>query len=273
MFEIKNLEAIKHGKKLFTNFSLQIQPGEVVALYCESELRTIIMNMFISPKRIKQNSVIIDGTDARRQPRNFMKSTCFFSYTDGGYDRLTVLEHARFYKRLYGSSMSIEEVLGHVKLESLQHKKFGHLTYSEQRSVHFARVLFQDASTFIFEEPDIHIDIETKRLFMQLLETLQEKDAYVLILTSNLQHAIASGDVVYELHTQGCKKVQLEPDEKTDDTAPDKPFQFDKIPTKVDDKILLFDPFHIEYIESIDGQAFLHVHGESFLTTFTLQHL
>ena len=51
------------------------------------------------------------------------------------------------------------------------------------------------------------------------------------------------------------------------------PVRFEKIPTKVNEKIVLFDPPEIDYIESNDGQSALHVNGEEFPTTFTLNEL
>ena len=51
------------------------------------------------------------------------------------------------------------------------------------------------------------------------------------------------------------------------------PIRFEKIPTKVNEKIVLFDPPEIDYIESVDGQCFLHIKGESFPCNFTLNEL
>ena len=48
------------------------------------------------------------------------------------------------------------------------------------------------------------------------------------------------------------------------------PVKFEKIPTKVNDKIVLFDPIEIDYIESNEGQSFLHIKGESFPSVLPL---
>ena len=51
------------------------------------------------------------------------------------------------------------------------------------------------------------------------------------------------------------------------------PVRFEKIPTKVNEKIVLFDPPEIDYIESNDGQSSLHINGEEFPTMFTMNEL
>jgi len=52
-----------------------------------------------------------------------------------------------------------------------------------------------------------------------------------------------------------------------------RPVRVEKIPAKVEDKIILFDPTEINFIESSDGISMLHVKGETFPCTLTLNEL
>ncbi|NGY80208.1 LytTR family transcriptional regulator (plasmid) [Bacillus megaterium] len=49
--------------------------------------------------------------------------------------------------------------------------------------------------------------------------------------------------------------------------------RFEKIPAKVNEKIILFNPTEIEFIESNEGVANLHVNGEVFPCSYTLNEL
>ncbi|MDQ0808098.1 LytTR family transcriptional regulator DNA-binding domain-containing protein [Priestia megaterium] len=49
--------------------------------------------------------------------------------------------------------------------------------------------------------------------------------------------------------------------------------RFEKIPAKVNDKIILFDPTEISFIESNEGVSNLHVNGEVFPCSYTLNEL
>lgn len=273
MFSMQLIERKKHGKIVYPTCSLSIQKGEAVALYSQSEILTIIMQHIHHPNIVHENAITIDHLCNVKNYKAFLTRTSMCFYEDGLYDRLTVKDHLQFYKQLYGSNLHIETVLEQMMLEDRKKQVVSKLTFSERKRVHFCRILFQDASLYVFEEPDINVDNETKRVYLQLLETLQANHKYTLILTSNLEHAITATSHVLRLDEHGCKHVQFEnetPEPSAQDTSP---FQFDKIPTKIDDKILLFDPFDIDYIESVDGQAFLHVNNEPFPTTFTLHQL
>lgn len=49
--------------------------------------------------------------------------------------------------------------------------------------------------------------------------------------------------------------------------------RFEKIPAKVNEKIILFDPTEISFIESTEGVSNLHVNGEVFPCSYTLNEL
>ncbi|MED4267271.1 LytTR family transcriptional regulator DNA-binding domain-containing protein [Priestia megaterium] len=49
--------------------------------------------------------------------------------------------------------------------------------------------------------------------------------------------------------------------------------RFEKIPAKVNEKIILFDPTEISFIESNEGVSNLHVNGEVFPCSYTLNEL
>lgn len=273
MLTMNLIKQMKHGKTLYPACSVSIQKGETVALYTESEISSVIMQLIWRKNPEQKDTMTMDDLCKTTDYKTFMAQTFCFFYDDGLYERLTVLDHVRFYKQLYGSDVHVSTVLDLTMLQDKKKHKISQLTFSEQKRVHFCRMLFQDVSLYVLEEPDVHVDIETKRIFLHLLQTLQAKGKYTLILTSNLEHAISATSNVFRLDEHGCKQIQLESEESDKQKHDHIPFQFDKIPTKVEDKILLFDPFDIDYIESIDGQAFLHVKGEAFPTTFTLIQL
>ena len=58
-----------------------------------------------------------------------------------------------------------------------------------------------------------------------------------------------------------------------EDTAIHRPLRFEKIPAKVNEKIILFDPTEIVFVESNEGISHLHVDGEVFPCSITLNEL
>ncbi|MFS0674713.1 LytTR family transcriptional regulator DNA-binding domain-containing protein [Ornithinibacillus sp. 179-J 7C1 HS] len=192
------------------------------------------------------------------------------------------MDHIKFYTMLYQSVLTHDEILNMVQLASVKNKKISHLSFSEKRRVHFARVCIQDPTVFIFEEPDLNVDMETKRVFLNILEELKNKKKAVLVLTNNMESAITMSNDVFRLGDSGLHKVEMDEEviapveeservEELEETSYS--VKFNKVPTKVNDKIILFDPPEIDYIESNDGQSIVFIKGESFPSIFTLNEL
>ena len=147
-----------------------------------------------------------------------------------------------------------------------------------------ARLIFQNPLVFVFEEPDQNVDIETKRIFLKLVRDLQKGSKGVLILTGNMESAITLADQVYRLDENGLHAIEVKAEEigqeaesfyekQLPDQEQIQPIKFGKIPTKVNEKMVLFDPLEIDYIESLAGQSNIHIGGEPFQGLFTLTEL
>lgn len=143
------------------------------------------------------------------------------------------------------------------------------------------------------EDPAQNLDIESSLILHRIIAELEEEGKAILITTSNLETAISITNNVYRLDDSGLKKMEVadENDEMSVDETELSDFnaeaaaevetvsesslqiRFDKIPAKVEDKLILFDPTEIDYIESNSGVSHLHVKGEVFPCTFTLSDL
>nr|WP_255437521.1 LytTR family DNA-binding domain-containing protein [Thalassobacillus sp. CUG 92003] len=97
-----------------------------------------------------------------------------------------------------------------------------------------------------------------------------------------MESAITLTDQVYRLDEKGLEAFEVEEpaqssEEETQGSDREfdqsQPIQFNKIPTKVNEKIILFDPPEIDYIESHSGQSHLYIMSESFSCVFTLAEL
>src|SRR5690625_6115187 len=89
-----------------------------------------------------------------------VNKTTYFSqlgilfFEDGLYDRLTVMDQFKFYQGLYESNQTIDQILQLTQLEVKKHVNIRKLSYSERARVLFGKLLFQNPSLYILEEPD-----------------------------------------------------------------------------------------------------------------------
>lgn len=264
---------------IFPAFTLHIAE-EVTAIYSSLNVRTTILQMLTKEMPILNGEILVGDTEISKVN---LSEIGFLFLHEGFYERLTVAEHLKLYSQLYNVDAPIQSILQKVHLEEKRNVKLKRLSYSEQRRVSLAKLLIQNAKLLIIEEPDQNVDLETQRIFMLVIEKLRDEGKSVLILTSNMESAITMANKVFRLDTNGLEEIQLADESEQDDLSSDtateeiikeeiQPVRFEKIPTKVNEKIVLFDPPEIDYIESNEG-AHLHIKGESFPTTFTLNEL
>src|SRR5690606_5842290 len=126
------------------------------------------------------------------------------------YERLSVEEMLRFIKNLYESEQTIDNAVKAVHLDVKRKSKINKLSYSEIRRVQLACLLLQNPAIYILEEPDQNLDLESKRIFLSLLQELRHLGKATLILTGNMESAVTAGDEVYKLDGNGLSPIQVE---------------------------------------------------------------
>ncbi|TQR21002.1 LytTR family transcriptional regulator DNA-binding domain-containing protein [Psychrobacillus vulpis] len=269
---LKFIDAEKHINDtiIFPSFSLDVLPNEVAAICTSVNVREQLIDILLGTKLLSNGNI-----------QNLSeKRLAFFFLNDGLYERLSVNELLKFYQQLYQSDESTENIIRIVQLDLKKNKKIKDLTYSEKKRAQLACILLQNSEVYIMEEPDQNLDVESKRIFISVLNQLRLTKKTVLILTSHLESAVTVADKTYRLDEKGLHIVQTEEvQQNVSDVEIEKedkgiqPIRFEKIPTKVNEKIVLFNPPEIDFIESTDGQSFIHIKGENFPCSFTLNEL
>ncbi|MCH1625302.1 LytTR family transcriptional regulator DNA-binding domain-containing protein [Ferdinandcohnia quinoae] len=284
---IKQLEKRKGNSLLFLPFDLELHNGEVVAIQCNVEVSTELIHILIGKSAQSGGEIYFLG-EKRKSYKELSKRVGLVLIDDALYERLTPLEYLTFFKRLYEVKIDVNEVLRQIGLT--ENKRIAKLSFSEKKRLQIGRAIVHDPDLVIVEEPIQNVDIESIFIIQNIIKDLTNNGKTVLITTSNLENAILMSNSVYRLREDGLKEIdvlseddkQVDNEEITESEKEDvikktpnepKPFRFEKIPAKVNDKIILLDPTEIDYIESNDGVSNLHVKGEIFPCTYTMNEL
>lgn len=153
--------------------------------------------------------------------------------------------------------------------------KIKNLSSSKRMYVTLLRVFFAHQPTIVLEEPYFYLEEEDRRHFKRILDDLA-KEKRMLILTSNLEDAMISCDTIYRLNELGFHPLDIRDSEEDKQVAPERDranITLQKIYTKRNDKVILFDPPEVDYIESLDGSILVHVSGENYVCALTLTEL
>lgn len=283
MLQLRELEYRQGDHILFSTFHLTIQEGEVAAIHSSLNVRQMLIKMIVGDKKINNGSIELNGITLKDKVEYF-QALGLQLLSNGLYERMNTKEYFRFIEKLYQTKVNHQELIEKLQLHEVKDKPISKLTESEQKRVHYGKAIIQDASIYLFEEPDLNVDLETKRVLVHVLNHLKQNKKGVLILTSNMESAITLAERVYRLNEEGLQTVEIKTEENEEKQEIDEvseeelgkqdfSFQLNKIPSKVNDKIVLLDPPEIDYIESDEGQAVVHMKGSSFRTAFTLRQL
>ena len=188
------------------------------------------------------------------------------------YERLKVHEYVHFLRKLYRSTQTVDELLHEFALTERKQLKITQLSNSEQQLLHYMKIWLTPSPIIAIEEPLQNLEEHTKQVIIRSLSSLSEK--MIILLSTNVEDLIVSCTKINRLDTQGLHPLHIaDQDEQTTEPVPFTPIKIEKIPTKKNDKIILFNPPELDYIESIEGDVFVYVSGESYPCTLTLTEL
>ncbi|WP_404451808.1 LytTR family transcriptional regulator DNA-binding domain-containing protein [Virgibacillus necropolis] len=235
-------------------FSITVNDSNTTALYSDADIQAELI------KVIQQDGDIT-----------------VFDRQAGLYERLTIKENIAFYHKWFGCQTPIPEILVMFKLQKCADTRLSKSSSSEIARVYYAKDYMVGARPCVFQEPIHGVDILTIHTFIEMLKALMEDGVPVLVLVSNMEHALLLGDVAYRLEEKGLHKIEIESEEldatKTEPSTSPSIANLFKIPAKIDDKVILFDPPEIDYIESQDGKSNIVINDESFAMDSTLSEI
>lgn len=298
ILEINELEQYTENVLVFPAFHIEVARHDVIALYSSMNVRNTLLAMLLGKLPVASGEIQVNKEAYVSNRKEYFSQMGLLRLDEGLYERLTVRENFAFFKKLYGSGLVIDEVIRIVKLDLKANTRLVKLSLSEKRRIQYARLLFQDPALFVFEEPDQNVDNETKIVFQRMVRILSENGKGILVLTGNMETALSVTSRIYRLDEKGLKAFEVQDPEDDQPTLPSDQIdnkealpsgvseeeleeeeavvqlvKFEKIPTRMNDKIILFNPPEIDYIESSEGQTNLFIKGEMYPTSFKINEL
>lgn len=201
---------------------------------------------------------------------NIYKSVGAVCRGQGFYEFMSVKTYLRIFADLSESAAPLELGVERMQLFDLLHCKIKKLTASQKYRLSAAREIIMNREVFFVQEPILGIDSDSVRLMLQWLELCGKEGKKVITTSQSLKH-------VYQLPGKHffADKEQIE--ELTDNIFSAKEDSgavlAEKIPARVDERILLFNPEEIEYIESMQGKNYLYVRQDRFQCPMTMDEL
>lgn len=187
MIEIKNLSKSFGEKKLFDNYSLQIDDGEFVIFTGVSGCgKTTLLNMIGSLENADSGEITVDSMDItkKKNQREYLKRKVGFLFQNFALvDNKTVEDNLRLVKNDCRSGVSIEEALEMVGLSDKAKQKVYSLSGGEQQRAALARLIVKKCDLVLADEPTGSLDRKNADTVFSILEKINESGKTVIMVT------------------------------------------------------------------------------------------
>ena len=109
-------------------------------------------------------------------------------------EQLGVREYLQLFASHYPNPRALDEVLALCGLEALAARRYRALSGGEQRRLQFALAIVGRPALLLVDEPTVGLDVEARRLFWALIDSLREEGVAMVLTTHYLEEADALAD-------------------------------------------------------------------------------
>lgn len=209
---LNNVTKSYGSKVVLDKIKLQIKEGSVVTIFGPSGVgKTTLLNIIMGLSTMDEGEIIfketkltIPFTESTRKAIAYIPDTPIF------YDYLTGKENLKYFKEIYNSDISDEEI--EVYLEQfnlLQHKDTLFKNYSKgmKQKLMLISTFISDASLIILDEPTVGLDLVSSYELQEIIVHFKKMRKTVLLATHDINFSqsvsdqiiiISNGGIVYE---------------------------------------------------------------------------
>ncbi len=260
MLTVKSLYKSKDGVH-FNGLDFEVPKGKLIGIECTDEASCLLFDMLLGKE------VPAMGAIQYSQEKDIRAI-----FKDEGYpEDSRVLTYLNVFARIYNQKNELESILDFMGLQDIKHKRIKKLNYSQKRRLSFARELLNPPAFLMIQEPIANLDRMSLEVVMNCLMLLRDKGTSILATASSLKDVMIFADIVYSLEDDVL--VTLDSKNTLEEVPFIKGLQIEKIPAKLEERIILFDPNEIDYIECLQGDTLLSVKGEKFSTPLSISEL
>lgn len=267
----------KQNNSIISHMMLNVKKGDFVSIECNDEISNLLINLILGKEVPSKGEIYIDGKNNKDYLKDNLRNIGIIFGNEGFYERLTVEEYMKFYRDVIKQNVDYKEIMLKLALLDVCNIKLNKLTYSQKRRLSFARERLKEPKLLIFQEPILNMDKDSTRIIIENIEELRSSGTAILTTSVSFKDTILLGGKSYIFEEYELKESEdtQDIDENINEDIEDKKpiYRIDKIPAKIDDRILLFDPIEIDYVESEQGISNLSIKGEKLPCTVSLVDL
>jgi len=276
MLKIKSLYKEKRNIAI-KDIDIELNKGCSISIECNNDISDLLVNLILGRETPAKGEIYIDGLKNSEYNKKNIGSIGIIPREDSFYERMTIEAYMKFFSSLLESQVDYKEVMMKLALLDIGNIRIKKLTYSQRKRLSFAREILKQPKLFIFQEPILNMDRDGAKIIAENIEALSSKGTAMLITSVLFKDAIMVGERSYSLNDDGLVQLHnniVEADNESDGVEyKNEIYKIEKISAKVGERILLFDPTEIDYVESDQGISNLSIRGDKFPCNVSLTDL
>lgn len=196
--EVKNLQCIRGDRELFNHLSFQLEKHQLMMLEGKNGSgKTTLLRALCGLYLPEQGEILWEGIATKKQDEFFRRELLYLGHHNSIKADLTVIENLRFNTLLSGSGATEEELmeaLDTIGLFAFEECPSSQLSQGQKRRVALARLLVNDATLWILDEPFVALDVAAVELLQSIIARHVENGGMV-ILTTHQEVPLTSGKI------------------------------------------------------------------------------
>lgn len=276
MLKIRGLYKEKKNN-VIKDIDIDVDKGSSISIECSNYISDLLVNLILGREVPAKGEIYIEGIKNSQYIKNNINNIGVVLREETFYERMTIEGYMKFFSSLLDSKIDYKEIMLKLALLDIGNMVIKDLSYSQKRRLSLARERLKEPKLLIFQEPILNMDRDGAKIIIENIEDLCSKGTAVMITSVLFKDTIMVGEKAYRLNDEGLSELNNNIEEidnhKEEIGYTNKTYKIEKIPAKVEERILLFDPTEIDYVESEQGISSLYVRGDKFPCNISLTDL
>lgn len=198
MIEIENVVKEFGRKGVINGIDLRIEKGDyLVILGPNGAGKTTLLKLISTLLRPSDGTIKIDGYDVKEDGLEVRKRIGVLGHVSYLYDELSALENLRFYAKMYGVTLGLEEIkaiLSRVKLAHRMNDLVGTYSRGMKQRLAIARAIIHKPKILLLDEPYTGLDLNGRKILTDMLREFQKQGITTVMVTHDIERGYEMGN-------------------------------------------------------------------------------
>jgi ABC-2 type transport system ATP-binding protein len=190
ILKVKDLRKVYGDNTTVKGISFEVNRGEIFGILGPNGAgKTTTLEMIEGMRDIDGGSIIIDGIDVRKSPRDVKYIIGVQPQTAAFQDKQKLSEVIEMFAAAYGESVNPKTYLEEVQLGEHADKFVEQLSGGQRQRLSIAAALVHSPKVFFLDEPTTGLDPQARRNLWELVQYVRDRGVTVIMTTHYMEEA------------------------------------------------------------------------------------